>query len=279
MITKEAIEAAKSAYWHEVHNGGGYSDKCYEVALTAALPFLPIAGEGKVKALGWEDATDRGYSQANCALGQYQVIWLGEFECWQCGRPHRDGLDWKDNFSRHPSKDDAKAAAQADFERRILSALVSSPGKDGGQEVEAAQITMGRGLVDVSRIEHEGRAGILFRPRDDHIPVGEEGELQPGEYWPVKGDVVIWIENEGGARVIETYLSAFLPYQPDSTALVERLTKALEPFAKEAGCYDPDTGDGDDTVWATPVYFKIRDLREARNALSSSQSTSRENEQ
>jgi hypothetical protein len=36
-ITKEMIEAAKSAYWHEVHNGGGYSDKCYEAAIRAAL--------------------------------------------------------------------------------------------------------------------------------------------------------------------------------------------------------------------------------------------------
>lgn len=50
-ISKEAIEAAKSAYWHEAHNGGGYSDKCYEAALTAALPFLPIAVEGKVEEL------------------------------------------------------------------------------------------------------------------------------------------------------------------------------------------------------------------------------------
>jgi hypothetical protein len=36
-ITKEMIEAAKAAYWHEAHNGGGYSDKCYEAAISAAL--------------------------------------------------------------------------------------------------------------------------------------------------------------------------------------------------------------------------------------------------
>lgn len=79
------------------------------------------------------------------------------------------------------------------------------------KEIRAAQITMGRGLVDVSRIEHEGRAGILFRPRTIHIPVGEPGELPPGEYWPVDGDVVIWIENEGGAKVVQTHLAPFLP--------------------------------------------------------------------
>jgi hypothetical protein len=36
-ITREMIEAAKAAYWHEAHNGGGYSDKCYEAAISAAL--------------------------------------------------------------------------------------------------------------------------------------------------------------------------------------------------------------------------------------------------
>ncbi|MBB3411283.1 hypothetical protein FHT87_005236 [Rhizobium sp. BK316] len=53
----------------------------------------------------------------------------------------------------------------------------------------------------------------------------------------------------------------------DAADEIERLRKALEPFADEAACYDPDNGDGDDTVWATPAYFKIRDLRRARAAL------------
>ncbi|MCZ7909350.1 DUF551 domain-containing protein [Agrobacterium leguminum] len=75
----------------------------------------------------------------------------------------------------------------------------------------ATQIEMGHGKVDVSRIEHEGRSGILFRPRASVIPVGQEGDLPAGEYWPVSGDVVIWIANEGGAKVIEKYLNDFLP--------------------------------------------------------------------
>lgn len=44
----------------------------------------------------------------------------------------------------------------------------------------------------------------------------------------------------------------------------DELLKVLAPFAAEAPCYDPDTGDGDDSVWATPINFKIRDLRRAR---------------
>ncbi|NTG07185.1 hypothetical protein [Rhizobium rhizogenes] len=42
--TKTAIAAAKAAYWHETHNGGGYSDKCYEAAIRAAL--ITMASEG-----------------------------------------------------------------------------------------------------------------------------------------------------------------------------------------------------------------------------------------
>lgn len=37
MVTEKMIEAAKAAYWHEVHNVGGYSDQCYRAAIEAAL--------------------------------------------------------------------------------------------------------------------------------------------------------------------------------------------------------------------------------------------------
>ncbi|WP_457586179.1 hypothetical protein [Ensifer canadensis] len=51
-ITKEMIEAAKAAYWHEAHNGGGYSDKCYEAAISAALSSRSAeAGKPVVKGL------------------------------------------------------------------------------------------------------------------------------------------------------------------------------------------------------------------------------------
>lgn len=49
---------------------------------------------------------------------------------------------------------------------------------------------------------------------------------------------------------------------------IAELREALLPFADEAGCYDPDNGDGDDSLWVTPNYFKIRDLRRARALLS-----------
>lgn len=102
--------------------------------------------------------------------------------------------------------------------RSALSPAATPVSEAEPDSIKAAQITMGLGLVDVTRIEHEGRAGILFRPRDQHIPIGDEGKLQPGKYWPASGDVVIWIENEGGAEVIREYLAPFLAKPASSPA-------------------------------------------------------------
>ena len=95
------------------------------------------------------------------------------------------------------------------WEREIrprLEALTAAPPVE---REGATEIYMGRGLVDVGDIHHEGRSGILFRPRATHIPIGQPGEVS-GEYWPGHGDVVIWIENRGGAEVIMDFLSPFL---------------------------------------------------------------------
>lgn len=49
-------------------------------------------------------------------------------------------------------------------------------------------------------------------------------------------------------------------------ALIERLAKALEPFAKEAGKFDPVENDDHFLTWGTT--FTVGDLRAARAALS-----------
>lgn len=77
----------------------------------------------RVKPLVWEEHDGKSYRQANCVLGQYQVAWLGEFECWQLSRPKKAEQEWKEAFSRHSNKDAAKSAAQADYEARILAAV------------------------------------------------------------------------------------------------------------------------------------------------------------
>jgi len=89
----------------------------------------------RVKSLEWE-SSETSYTQANCVLGQYQITFLGEFECWQLSAPPKRGTYWKDGFSRHASKSAAKAAAQADYERRILAALTPAPQPEGHDEVQ-----------------------------------------------------------------------------------------------------------------------------------------------
>lgn len=121
--------------------------------------------------------------------------------------------------------------SQRGFSDRFIDNRNTPPPQEHVPANRAAQITMGRGLVDVSRIDHEGRAGILFRPRERHIPVGDEGELKPGEYWPVEGDVVIWIENEGGAQVIQKYLTLFLSPQNLLSVEIDRVKAERNIFA------------------------------------------------
>lgn len=130
----------------------------------------------------------------------------------------------------------ALAEAILPFIARAIASLSPAPtsgAEAGGAANEATQITMGRGLVDVTRIEHEGRSGILFRPRSEHIPIGDEGELQPGKYWPVASDVVIWIENEAGAQVVQKYLSTFLAKpasEPAGGDVAETFQQRVQPW-------------------------------------------------
>ena len=111
--------------------GDASNHKSYVDDATAALSTLPIAGEGKVKALEWreEPIPPAWESLASTGVGVY---------CIPHGRD-RFCLRFRDTIvlGDFPTLDEAKAAAQADYETRILSALISSPGKDGGQEVEA----------------------------------------------------------------------------------------------------------------------------------------------
>lgn len=79
-----------------------------------------IEREPVVKALEWVD----GYV-AETPFGTYTISegteddeWQWTFHCYPYGSPDE---------TKHPSREGAKAAAQADHERRILSALASAP--------------------------------------------------------------------------------------------------------------------------------------------------------
>lgn len=158
----------------------------------------------KIKPLVWTDAKDRGYSQANCALGQYQVSWLGEFECWQCCRPHRAGNNWYQNFSQHPSKDDAKAAAQQDFASRIRSCLLDKP-----EAVEVEQLR-----AENAKLKKIIASCQWHWPADDTSSemcsdgpweIAENCDVRPGE---------VFAYSRGG--VVETRWYGFLPAADDA---------------------------------------------------------------
>lgn len=73
-----------------------------------------LAAKGlRVTPLVWMGQEGKSYRQADSGVGQYQISWLAEFECWQLSRPHQTGHDWRSGFSRHSSRNEAIAAADA----------------------------------------------------------------------------------------------------------------------------------------------------------------------
>lgn len=203
----------------------------------------------------------------------------------------------------------------------ILSLLKS--GKDGGQEpvlfVSEQQLPACIGTYLPTRKHREGnfQMPLYAGPQDG----GQEVEAV-GNDWhdgaPPKPWCDEWFiaQTTYGDRVVltalpeewtydfktadDTYIKAdkikrwmqfpdsqFLAYQPASTALVERLTKALEPFSFIAGELFANNYNDSDIVFSVQTKTEMGStvkldvafstFREARNALSASQSTSREN--
>ncbi len=191
------------------------------------LSTLPIAVEGKVKALEWR-LNEEGWQIADTFFGGYRIE-RNPHDHWCWGVYFHGekgvGLNPEDNFEA------AKAAAQADFNERISSALAvqpdhdfrdliiigdtayrvhsdvcrafndlvaasltSSPGKDGGQEVEA---------VACERCQGNGEI-VTDWERYKHPHEGDAGDEAVTECPDCNGE-------------------GRIDAQPDSTALVERL--------------------------------------------------------
>ena len=129
-ITDAMVEAACRAY-HGLHGNNCYAD-CMKVALSAAL--AAGAPGVKVKALEWEpvmtarsreDPTpeETGDCETVCAVGVYYIeMYFGSDSYgW------RVTLNGTDDIADKDDPEAAKAAAQADYEARILSALEPAP--------------------------------------------------------------------------------------------------------------------------------------------------------
>lgn len=105
-------DGAQSVDWQQ------WRDDLDELLLHVASP--PAVETPKVKALEWKRAGDGGLSRAETVLGTYRVWTHAEANGnWFCNRDfgrEEQGTVW-------PNEEEAKAAAQADYEQRIRSAL------------------------------------------------------------------------------------------------------------------------------------------------------------
>ena len=90
---------------------------------SAAAMLRACKGRFRVKALSWGRAEKSGMNlQADCPFGRYYIALRGEHG-WMWWRPASD----PSHMGIEPSEEAAKAAAQADYEARILAALDSAP--------------------------------------------------------------------------------------------------------------------------------------------------------
>ena len=115
-LPEEAVKAAMDAFHLAWNNNQGLDNElpayAHRAALTAALPFLPV--QGAVKKLEWEN------SAAQTQFGEYTIVFDEDEEMHET--PYC-AFSPNDNIGHYENEEAAKAAAQADYEARILSAI------------------------------------------------------------------------------------------------------------------------------------------------------------
>jgi len=115
-LPQEAITAAMTAHENSFIDGFD-PDIQMKAALTAALPFLPV--QGAVKKLEWtKGVVDIAQPHPGMKYVACSTTPKGSWAWWLDNAPETRGV-----FTSEAS---AKAAAQADYEARVLSALEPS---------------------------------------------------------------------------------------------------------------------------------------------------------
>lgn len=188
----------------------------------------------QIKPLKWQDHSD-AVSTMQCTVGQ-----VGEPYHVFCENLMFFAYSGNREVARALSMDAAKAAAQTDYETRIFSALISSPGKDGGQEVDAVSDAIDA-LVERAEVEwsyHEDNhryprdfwhARISFLGyQDSWKPYGEQEQRELPE--SVKLEAETNLRDELRAALHDSFAVSASSTQPASTALVERLGWKLVPL-------------------------------------------------
>lgn len=149
-IPDEAVQAA-----HEAMRSRGIRDERSTKeraidALTAALPFLQGL---KVKALEW-GSTSYGTPEVFTDVGVYRIVsaWNGG---WSLTRNNSSILD-SDGRSNFLTQEAAKAAAQADYAARILSAVEAADTIETyyARQIEWSKKTFGPALRTLGILDH-----------------------------------------------------------------------------------------------------------------------------
>lgn len=166
--TAEMIEAARSAIRYLNSHDTPWSDEQVSAVVTAALAAMPAQGV-RVKPLEWEDKP--GLSFAKTSIGTYFIrerhgYWKLELD---------DAvITASDTAIVFPSLRAAKAAAQADYEARIMAALEPAP---AGGDVAAIPKMRPIPIAAAKRIAKEyGYDQVLIYARRCHDTPEPHGE-------------------------------------------------------------------------------------------------------
>jgi hypothetical protein len=118
-ITDAQVEAAQTSLGHEaVYVGAPTVRRALEAAYLATTePSKPVAEAVKVKPLEWEEQNPFVWDAADI----YRIEDNGHIT------RNRYWLRILNNRTEHSSLEEAKAAAQADYEQRVMSALSTPP--------------------------------------------------------------------------------------------------------------------------------------------------------
>ncbi len=208
IISDEAVNIALNTWlggvpaWRNDATERLRTDMC--AALTAALPFLPV--QVAVKKLEWF-VTANGDIASDSIVGWYRLHMVVANTCYRLETPG-GFIEYKSPYSHWPESE-AKSAAQADYEARILSALEPSAARELAlgealTETRTDLVILQGNVADAARTDSrwEGmyeRVGSWIKRIDaalsspDHADAGKvEGDgWRPIETAPKDGTIVL----------------------------------------------------------------------------------------
>jgi hypothetical protein len=196
------IESREHAAWIALLN-----PENVKVLLSALHRQSPASHANTVKALEWRGSADEPY--ASGLVGSYKVSWSNYANAFLLTV---DGCVRRDTF---PTAEAAQAAAQADYERRILSALTASPSPAGAP----APATEAPGLLDWTVENVNGKQWRI---------------TGPGGQWTMKPEGLISADD---AKAICSRIVAALGSAPEGfTWIFQPVRVKGEDFSYDALC-------------------------------------------